>query len=198
MNTDAITLTRRRNPNWITVIVLVLFHAGAVAALFMFSWRALAVAAFLYWMTIGLGISMGYHRLHTHRSYQRPACAGIFLRGLRRADAGRRPDFLGGHAPDSPSEVGPAGRSALAARGRLVGAHGLDSVRRDQAQQHPPDGEVRAGSGQGPLLRLALNNCHWVPTVVLAAVAARDRRPADDAVGRSACASSSVCTPHGW
>ena len=73
MNTDAITLTRRRNPNWITVIVLVLFHVGAVAALFMFSWRAFAVAVFLYWMTIGLGISMGYHRLHTHRSYQRAA-----------------------------------------------------------------------------------------------------------------------------
>jgi len=35
----------------------------------MFSWTHLAVAAGLYWATIGLGISLGYHRLHTHRSY---------------------------------------------------------------------------------------------------------------------------------
>jgi stearoyl-CoA desaturase (delta-9 desaturase) len=38
----------------------------------MFSWKALAVAAVLYYITIGLGISMGYHRLHTHRSYKVP------------------------------------------------------------------------------------------------------------------------------
>ena len=48
------------------------FHAGAIAALFMFSWRAVGVAAFLYWFATGLGISMGYHRLHTHRSYKVP------------------------------------------------------------------------------------------------------------------------------
>ncbi|MDX1982847.1 MAG: fatty acid desaturase [Bryobacteraceae bacterium] len=56
--------------NWLTTIVLVVFHIGAIAALFNFTWTNLAVAAFLYWMTIGLGISLGYHRLHTHRSYQ--------------------------------------------------------------------------------------------------------------------------------
>jgi stearoyl-CoA desaturase (delta-9 desaturase) len=38
----------------------------------MFNWHALAVTLFLYWMCTGLGISMGYHRLHTHRSYQVP------------------------------------------------------------------------------------------------------------------------------
>jgi fatty-acid desaturase len=65
--------------NWITSVVLVLLHIGAVAALFMFSWRALAVTIFLYWMTIGLGISMGYHRLHTHRSYQVPRFLEYFF-----------------------------------------------------------------------------------------------------------------------
>ena len=44
----------------------------AIAALFMFSWPILAATVFLYWMTTGLGISMGYHRLHTHRSYKIP------------------------------------------------------------------------------------------------------------------------------
>jgi stearoyl-CoA desaturase (delta-9 desaturase) len=58
--------------NWTNSIAFGLFHVGAVAALFMFNWHALAVTLFLYWMCTGLGISMGYHRLHTHRSYQVP------------------------------------------------------------------------------------------------------------------------------
>src|SRR5213075_2656703 len=55
--------------NWITSVALILFHLGAVGALFMFSWKALAITAVLYWIAIGFGIGMGYHRLHTHRSY---------------------------------------------------------------------------------------------------------------------------------
>jgi len=74
-----ITLSKRNNPNWFTAIVLALFHVGAVAALFMFSWRVFFITAFLYWMTIGLGISMGYHRLHTHRSYKVPLALEYFF-----------------------------------------------------------------------------------------------------------------------
>jgi len=58
--------------NWTTTLVLVLLHIGAIAALFMFSWLNLGVMLFLLWFATGLGISMGYHRLHTHRSYQVP------------------------------------------------------------------------------------------------------------------------------
>ena len=65
--------------NWTTTLVMVLFHIGAVAALFMFSWKALAVALFLYWATIGLGISLGYHRLHTHRSFKIPKALEYFF-----------------------------------------------------------------------------------------------------------------------
>jgi stearoyl-CoA desaturase (delta-9 desaturase) len=65
--------------NWTNNIVFGLFHLGALAALFQFSWRACAVAMFLYWMTTGLGISMGYHRLHTHRSYQVPLLLEYFF-----------------------------------------------------------------------------------------------------------------------
>ena len=141
--------------NWTTSVVLALFHIGAIAALFMFSWRALAVAVFLYWIATGLGISMGYHRLHTHRSYKVPAAARILLRGLRHADARRRTDLLGRHAPHPPSEIRSAGRSALPARRRLVVAYRLDPVRRSQPQQHADDVEVRARSGEAPVLRLA-------------------------------------------
>ena len=58
--------------NWPITITMALLHIGAIAALFMFTWQRAAVALALYWLTIGLGISMGYHRLHTHRSFGAP------------------------------------------------------------------------------------------------------------------------------
>ncbi len=64
--------TRYRTVNWITFVAMSAFHVGAVAALFYFSWTAVLLTAFFYWMCIGLGIGMGYHRLHTHRSYKVP------------------------------------------------------------------------------------------------------------------------------
>lgn len=45
----------------------------------MFSWRAFLISLFLYWMATGLGISMGYHRLHTHRSYKVPRWMDYFF-----------------------------------------------------------------------------------------------------------------------
>ena len=65
--------------NWLTCIVLVVFHALAVTALFQFTWTNLIVAAFLYWVAVGLGISMGYHRLHTHRGFKTPRLFEYFL-----------------------------------------------------------------------------------------------------------------------
>jgi stearoyl-CoA desaturase (delta-9 desaturase) len=60
-------------------VVLAVFHVGAIAALFYFSWWNLAIAAFLYWFATGLGISLGYHRLHTHRSYKTPLLLEYFF-----------------------------------------------------------------------------------------------------------------------
>ena len=58
--------------NWVTVGALALFHAGALAALFLFTWRALWIALALLWISGGWGIGMGYHRLLTHRGYETP------------------------------------------------------------------------------------------------------------------------------
>ena len=71
---------KRQGLNRFTAIVLVLLHIASIVALFRFSWKNLAIAVVFYYLTTGLGISMGYHRLHTHRSYKVPALAGIFLR----------------------------------------------------------------------------------------------------------------------
>ncbi len=65
--------------NWITFSAMTVFHLGAVAALFYFSWTAVILTALLYWMCIGLGIGMGYHRLHTHRSYKVPKLLEYFF-----------------------------------------------------------------------------------------------------------------------
>jgi stearoyl-CoA desaturase (Delta-9 desaturase) len=79
VSTDLPDMSGPQKINWTNSIAFGLFHIGAVAALFMFSWHALAVALFLFWMCTGLGISMGYHRLHTHRSYQVPLALEYFF-----------------------------------------------------------------------------------------------------------------------
>jgi len=58
---------------------MVVFHVGAVAALFMFTWRAGIVALFLWWLAGGLGIGIGYHRLLTHRGFKTPRLVEYFL-----------------------------------------------------------------------------------------------------------------------
>jgi stearoyl-CoA desaturase (Delta-9 desaturase) len=79
VSSDIKTIYENKKPNWAIISVLVVLHAGAFAALFMFSWRAFIVSVLLYWASVGLGISMGYHRLHTHRSYKLPRALEYFL-----------------------------------------------------------------------------------------------------------------------
>jgi sn-1 stearoyl-lipid 9-desaturase len=65
--------------NWVTATFMLLFHLGAVAALFFFTWKALLVAIILWWVSGSLGIGMGYHRLLTHRGYKTPKWVEYFL-----------------------------------------------------------------------------------------------------------------------
>jgi len=58
--------------SWTTAIAFFIFHVLAVVALFNATWQAVVVAAVLHWVCIGWGIGLGYHRLHTHRSYKTP------------------------------------------------------------------------------------------------------------------------------
>jgi fatty-acid desaturase len=60
-----------RRLNRAAIIWIGVFHLGVLAAAFTFSWSGLVVCAVLYVLT-GLGITLGYHRLLTHRSYQTP------------------------------------------------------------------------------------------------------------------------------
>ncbi|HZV60271.1 MAG TPA: fatty acid desaturase [Candidatus Eremiobacteraceae bacterium] len=79
MSTPGTDRTFRESINWTTTLFMAAFHIGAVAALFFFTWKALAVAAFLWWVSGSLGIGMGYHRLLTHRGYKTPKWMEYFL-----------------------------------------------------------------------------------------------------------------------
>ncbi len=75
----------------VTGIGLSVVHLGALAAFVpqFFSWKALGVAVLLYYVTGGIGISLGYHRLLTHRSMRFPRlleyavtfCGALALQG---------------------------------------------------------------------------------------------------------------------
>jgi fatty-acid desaturase len=75
--------------NWTTATFMVLFHLGALASVFFFTWQALLLAIFLFWVSGSLGIGICYHRLLTHRGYKTPkwleyvltVCATLALEG---------------------------------------------------------------------------------------------------------------------
>ena len=44
--------------NWITASFMTLFHLGAIAALFFFTWKAFFLALALWWIAGGFGIPL--------------------------------------------------------------------------------------------------------------------------------------------
>jgi stearoyl-CoA desaturase (delta-9 desaturase) len=158
-----------QNLNWPTITVLALLHAGAIAALFFFTWQALGVALFLYWMATGLGISLGYHRLHTHRSFTVPkfleyffAICGtltfeggpIFWVGTHRIHHQKSDQFGDPHSPRD--------GAWWAHAGWLLFGESKHSNTRLMAKYAPDLGKVP--------FYVWLNNYHWVPIVGLAAL----------------------------
>lgn len=55
--------------NWRRTFPLIVTHLGALAAFWTFSWSALVITATLFACT-GLGVTVGLHRLLTHRSFK--------------------------------------------------------------------------------------------------------------------------------
>ncbi len=65
--------------NWVTTSFMTIFHVLAVAALFMFTWKAFLCFVALWVIAVNMGIGMGYHRLLTHRGYRTPKWVEYFL-----------------------------------------------------------------------------------------------------------------------
>ena len=152
--------------NFPTTLTMVLFHLGAVAALFMFSWKAFATAVFLYWFCTGLGISMGFHRLLTHRSYKVPRpleylfaiCGALTLEGGPISwVATHRIHHQNSDLPGDPHSPRDGGWWAHAGW-ILYGETNHNNTR--VMSKYAPD------LARQPFY-VWLNNYHWVPMVVL-------------------------------
>ncbi len=153
--------------NWPVSIVMALVHLGAIAALFAFNWHVFIAAVVLYWLATGLGISMGYHRLLTHRSYRVPLFLEYFFAvlGTLTLEGGpiswvathrihhQKPDRPGD--PHSPRD----GRFWAHAGWILLGEANHSSTRK--VSKYAPDLAKHR-------FYVWLNNYHWVPLVVLA------------------------------
>lgn len=61
---------RKYPVKWLTVFFLLLFHTGAVYALFNFSWRFLCLAITVEFIGHCLGVGICLHRLLTHRGFK--------------------------------------------------------------------------------------------------------------------------------
>ncbi|MDF5722412.1 MAG: fatty acid desaturase [Rhizonema sp. PD37] len=68
-------------PRWHVIIFTLFLHLGVLLVFLPtnFSWSAVGVALFLHWLTVGLGISLGFHRLATHRSFKVPKWLEYFF-----------------------------------------------------------------------------------------------------------------------
>jgi stearoyl-CoA desaturase (delta-9 desaturase) len=157
----------QQKTNWTVTSVMAILHLGAVAALFFFNWPALAATILLYWMTTGLGISMGYHRLHTHRSYKVPVgleyffavCGALTLEGgpiswvATHRIHHQKSDLPGD--PHSPNEG-----AWWAHAGWLLSGESMHNNTRAMSKYAPDLAKDR--------FYVWLNNYHWLPTLVLA------------------------------
>ena len=66
---------------WPTIIFMIVIHILAGVALLpqFWSWGAVATLLILYWVTACLGVTLGYHRLLSHRSFKVPQWLARFF-----------------------------------------------------------------------------------------------------------------------
>ncbi len=76
-----VATTNKFSMNWVHIVYLAVIHGAALFAFLPgnFSWKAVALMLFLHWVTGGLGITLGLHRLVSHRSFQTPKWLEYFL-----------------------------------------------------------------------------------------------------------------------
>lgn len=164
-----VALAPHRNSDkvsWTTAIAMAVFHAGAIAALFTFSWANFWVAFALLWIAGSWGIGMGYHRLLTHRGYKVPKWVEYFLTVCATLALEGGPIFwVGTHRvhhnkSDQPGDPhSPRDGVWWAHMGWILMGEALHSDTRRLAQFTPDLAKDR--------FYVWLTKWHWVPQVVL-------------------------------
>ena len=169
MSGDIVNIYANKKPNWLIISVLIVLHVGALAALFLFSWTALITAVALYWVGVGFGISLGYHRLHTHRSYKLPRPLEYFLAICATLTLEGGPIFwvathrIHHQFSDKPGDPhSPRDGAWWSHIGWLLVGESKHNNTKLMAKYAPDLAKDR--------FYVVLNNYHWVPIIVLAAV----------------------------
>ncbi|MCL6432646.1 MAG: acyl-CoA desaturase [Leptolyngbyaceae cyanobacterium HOT.MB2.61] len=76
-----VATSEKLKPDWVIIAYMAVLHLGALAAFLpgTFNWPAVGLMLLLHWVTGGLGITLGFHRLVTHRSFQVPKFLEYFF-----------------------------------------------------------------------------------------------------------------------
>lgn len=155
--------------NWINVIIVSLFHVGAVAALFFLSWSSVVTVLLLWWVSGSLGVGMGFHRLLTHRGYKAPKAVEYFLTfcGLLALEGGAINWVVTHRLHHSMTDK--LGDPHTPRDGKLWSHIGW--IMRGTAQQHAPSVMRRyAPDLMKDPVHVWLNRLYFVPLIVLGAV----------------------------
>lgn len=68
-----------RRLDWKVIIAIALIHLACLAAPFTFTWSGFVLMVAMIWICGALGITLCYHRLLTHRSFETPKLVEYFL-----------------------------------------------------------------------------------------------------------------------
>ncbi|MDT7541876.1 MAG: sn stearoyl-lipid 9-desaturase [Acidobacteriota bacterium] len=165
-----LTDDKARHFNWTTATFMTIFHLGAIAALFMFSWKSLAVTVVLWWVAGSLGVGMGFHRLLTHRGYKVPKWVEYFqtLCGVLSLEGGQI-DWVVTHRIHH-AHTEESGLDPHTPRDGKWWAH-MGWILRGTAQQHGDDVMRRyAPDLMRDRFHVIVNQFYWIPLVVLGIV----------------------------
>jgi stearoyl-CoA desaturase (delta-9 desaturase) len=153
--------------NRTTSFFMIIFHLGAIAALFMFSWKALAVTVFLWWVAGSLGVGMGFHRLLTHRGYKVPKWVEYFqtLCGVLSLEGGQI-DWVVTHRIHH-AHTEQSGLDPHTPRDGKWWSH-MGWILRGTAQQHSEEVMRRyAPDLMRDRFHVLVNKVYWIPLVAL-------------------------------
>jgi sn-1 stearoyl-lipid 9-desaturase len=153
--------------NWHTAAFMAIFHIGAVAALFMFNWKAMVAAIVLWWISASLGVGMGFHRLLTHRGYKTPKLVEYILTlfGLLALEGGAV-NWVVTHRIHHAHTDGPGDPHTPRDGGWW--AH-IGWMLKGTAQSHDKEEMIRyAPDMMKDKFHVLFNRIYWLPLVVLA------------------------------